>query len=387
MESGLGWKTGIRASDGDRRGEEVNRRACETRRGRGPRGGVCQSPSVTLNSDEHRAPDSKVPASAGKDGKPGRVSRRRLIVYGAAGAPVVAACAMGYWVYWDQVFGPHIATIRDHRVSLPATAPTLVVAHGKDPARNVAAALARFGGMQQFVSSRDRVLIKPNMGWNSTPAQAANTHPGVVAALVRACREAGVKDIWVSDVPVNDAKDAFGRSGIHRAAYEAGAKVFLPSQSRYVQIPIPGRAGTWPLLEIFTQADKIINVPVAKVHSLTGVSAGMKNWFGVLGSQRMLLHTGMESALAGLTEMMKPTLTVVDAMRVLMRGGPSGGNVNDVKEVGAVAVSVDPVAADAWAATAVGVSPTRVSGLALAEARSLGHADLRVVSPVEITLG
>jgi len=277
--------------------------------------------------------------------------------------------------------------MRDHRVELPIAAPQLVVARGRDAATNVAAALLRFGGMRQFVGPADRVLIKPNMGWNSTPAQAANTHPSVVAALVHACRDAGAMEIWVTDVPVNDAKDAFGRSGIHRAAYDAGAKVILPEQSRYVQVPIPGRSGTWPLLELFTRADKIINVPVAKSHSLTGVSAGMKNWFGVLGSQRMLLHTDIDSALAGLTAMMKPTLTVVDAMRVLMRGGPAGGNLNNVKQVDAVAVSVDPVAADAWAATAVGRAPREVRGLALAEQRGLGSAHLDAVAPIEITTG
>jgi uncharacterized protein (DUF362 family) len=117
------------------------------------------------------------------------------------------------------------------------------------------------------------------------------------------------------------------------------------------------------------------------------LSAGMKNWFGVLGSRRVLLHTDIDSALAGLAELVKPTLTVVDAMRVLMRGGPAGGNLNDLKELGAVAVSVDPVAADAWAATAVGVSPGEVRGLVLAEQRGLGRADLRVVSPIEVATG
>ena len=318
--------------------------------------------------------------------RPGRVTRRRVLLYGGA-ATAATLGALSYWAWWDQAFGARVEAMADHRVKLPATAPAMVVARGRDAAMNVAAALLRFGGMKQFVGSADRVLVKPNMGWNSTPAQAANTHPSVVAALVHACRDAGAKEIWVTDVPVKDARDAFGRSGIHRAAHDAGAKVILPEQSRYIQIPIPGRSGTWPLLELFTKADKIINVPVAKSHSLTGVSAGMKNWFGVLGSQRVLLHTDIDSALAGLTAMMKPTLTVVDAMRVLMRGGPAGGNLNDVKQVGAVAVSVDPVAADAWAATAVGRSPHEVSGLALAEQRNLGRANLDVVSPVEIVTG
>jgi uncharacterized protein (DUF362 family) len=342
-----------------------------------------------VDGDRHAQQAPKRESAESYEQEPRRtgISRRRVILYGAAALPVAAAGALGYWAYWDQLFGTGLTGMRDHRVKLPSTAPTLVVARGKDAARNVSAALARFGGMQSFVGPRDRVLIKPNMGWNSTPAQAANTHPSVVAALVHACRDAGAKEIWVTDVPVNDAKDAFGRSGIHRAAYDAGAKVFLPEHSRYVQIPIPGRTGTWPLLELFTQADKIINVPVAKTHGLTGISAGMKNWFGVLGSRRVLLHTDIDSALAGLTEMMKPTLTVVDAMRVLMRGGPAGGNLSDVKEVGAVAVSVDPVAADAWAATAVGVPPGAVRGLVLAEQRGLGRADLSMVSPIELATG
>ncbi len=310
-----------------------------------------------------------------------------MLLYGAAVLPVAAAGGLGYWMYWDQFFGASVDAMRDHRVKLPSSAPTLVVARGRDAAKNVSAALDRFGGMREFVGPKDRVLIKPNMGWNSTPAQAANTHPSVVAALVHACRDAGAKEIWVTDVPVNDAKDTFGRSGIHRAAYEAGAKVILPEQSRYIQIPIPGRRGTWPLLELFTKADKIINVPVAKVHSLTSISAGMKNWLGVLGGQRVLLHTDIDSALAGLTELMKPTLTVVDAMRVLMRGAPAGGNLNDVKAVGAVAVSVDPVAADAWAATAVGVSPSTVRGLAVAEQRGLGRAELSAAARIEIVTG
>ena len=343
---------------------------------------MTRPPHAQFASQSNQSAEASPPARKSRP-----LSRRRVLLYGGAATAGTSLAALGYWLFWDRAFGKRIAGMPDHRVKLPGTSPTLVVARGKDAAKNVAAALRRFGGMEQFVGKRDRVLIKPNMGWNSTPAQAANTHPDVVAALVRACRDAGARHIWVTDVPVHDAEDAFGRSGIHRAAYDAGAKVILPEQSRYIQVPIPGRSGTWPLLELFTKADKIINVPVAKAHSIAGASAGMKNWFGVLGSQRVLLHTDIDSAIAGLSELMKPTLTVVDAMRVLMRGGPAGGNLNDVKQVGAVAMSVDPVAADAWAATAVGVPPEQVRGLALAEQRKLGSADLKAVAPVRIVTG
>ncbi len=140
-----------------------------------------------------------------------------------------------------------------------------------------------FGGKQ------DLVLIKPNIGWDRVPAQAANTDPTVVAAVVRACREAGAREIWVLDCPVHDAETTYAKSG--------------------------------------------------------------------------------------------------DATRVLMRNGPSGGDLGDVKRVDAVAVSVDPVAADAWAATLLEVSADRVGSLALGEQRGLGTADLGAVAPVEMQSG
>jgi uncharacterized protein (DUF362 family) len=346
-----------------------------------------------MSHEESSMPEEAENTRAGQDQaeaskpKSRRTTRRKVLLWGGSTLAVGVGGGAAAFAYGRQLLGESAPPMRDHQVQRAESAPRMVIARGKDPARNVAAALSGLGGMSQFVGRDDRVLIKPNIAWDRVPAQAANTDPTVVAAVVRACREAGARDVWVADCPVKDAETTFQRSGIHRAAHDAGAKVILPDMSRYLQIGIPGKSGTWPILELFLQADKIINVPVAKVHDHGGITAGMKNWFGVLGMERVMLHAGIDQSIAGLAELMKPTLTVIDATRILMRNGPSGGDLGDVKRVDAVAVSTDPVAADAWAAQVLEIAPDRVGALAVAAGRGLGTADLRAVAPVEIKAG
>ena len=170
-------------------------------------------------------------------------ARRRLLV--GAGALVGAA---GAGLLYDQFlrFGRGAeATIRDHRVQWPSTRPRMVVARGADPALNVRAALERLGGMGQFVTAADVVLIKPNIGWQATPEQGANTHPTVVAELVRACRDTGAKRVLVSDCPVRKSRGAFERSGILAAASQAGAEVIIPEESRLLTVRLSPRLGDW----------------------------------------------------------------------------------------------------------------------------------------------
>ena len=311
--------------------------------------------------------------------------RRRALILGLPVTLLSVAGVAGLGLWAGGFLSPApAARMRDHRVPQPKTTPKLVIARGKSPKKNVAAALGKMGGMKKFVTSRDVVLIKPNVGWDRTPSQAANTDPGVVAALVRACRDAGAKEVIVTDCPVNEAERSFRRSGILKAAQQVGAQVILPEQSRYVSLKIPGKLGSWSVLEPFVRATKIINVPVAKHHGSALVTAGMKNWIGVVGERRSMLHVGLDESIAGLAELMRPTLTVVDATRVLLRNGPRGGDLGDVKREDAIAVSLDPVAVDAWAATILGFKPAKVGYLGIAAKRKLGRTSFKALSPVTI---
>lgn len=277
--------------------------------------------------------------------------------------------------------------IREHQAAVPAATPKLVIARGTDPAKNIEAALTRIGGINLFVGKGDIVLIKPNVGWDRTPEQAANTNPQIVGTLVRSCLSAGAAQVLVADHSVNDAERCFVRSGIFEAVRNAGGKIVLPGPSRFHLVEIPGKLGTWPVLEPFILATKIINVPIVKHHSLTQATIGLKNWYGILGGRRNQLHQRIDDSIVELAALMRPTLTVIDATRLLMRNGPNGGNLTDVKQNDAILVGLDPIAADAWGAAQLGLDPFKLSWLKLGEQKELGLIDYRNLNPIEIVTG
>jgi len=334
--------------------------------------------------------DEPSPKAGSSPPKRRRITRRRVVIGGGA---VVAAAALtgGGFLAYDRYrrFGRDAEFfIRDHRVELPISVPPIVITHGADPALNVRAAIQRMGGMSRFVGPEDIVVVKPNIGFDRSPDQATNTHPEVVAEVARLCLEEKPRRVIVCDCPVAESRRAFERSGIMRAALEVGAEVVLPEESSYYTVEISPRLGTWDVLQPFVVATKIINVPVAKHHNLTNTTAGMKNWIGITGKLRVMFHNDLDRSIAELAALMRPTLTVVDASRVLMETGPSGGSLSPVKQVGAVAVGIDPVALDAWAYSLWGVGPSKLPRLfELAEKMGLGRAALYAEAPVEVVTG
>jgi uncharacterized protein (DUF362 family) len=259
-------------------------------------------------------------------------------------------------------------------VSADARYPQMVVVYGEDPRALVRKALDGLGGVRRFIGRGDVVVIKPNIAWDRTPEQAANTNPLAVAEMVRLCLEAGAKKVRVTDVSCNEPRRCFQRSGIASAASAEGAEIVLPEEHLFRQVNLRGDVlGEWPVLEPFIAADKMINFPVAKAHSLTGVTLGMKNWYGILGGQRNRLHQHIHESLADLADFMRPTLTIIDAYRVLIRNGPVGGDLGDVELKKTLIAGTDPVALDAYAAKAFwNIAPESLLYLKLAQERGLG---------------
>jgi uncharacterized protein (DUF362 family) len=267
--------------------------------------------------------------------------------------------------------------VRDHRAADRADLPELAVARGDSaaPAALVRRAIQDMGGMGRFVARGETVVVKPNIAWDRLPAYAATTNPDIVAEVVRLCKAAGARSVIVTDVSCNEAEACFDRSGIAAAARAAGAEVVLPQPRYFTEVNLGGQVlGEWPILEPFLDADRLINIPIAKHHSLTGVTLGMKNWYGLIGGDRSRLHQRIHESLVDLTSFAKPTLTIMDAWRVLMRNGPTGGDESDVEVKGTVIASTDPVAVDAYAAKAWwDLDVPRLRYLRLAEARGLGR--------------
>ncbi len=275
---------------------------------------------------------------------------------------------------------------RDHRVPISAALPQMVVVEGIDPRALVRQALGDLGGISRFIARDDIVVLKPNIAWDRTPEQAANTNPDVIAEVVRQCWQAGARRVIVSDVSCNEAERCFRRSGIQAAARAEGAEVILPDPARFREVDLGGVVlQSWPVFEPFLQADKLINIPIAKHHSLTGVTLGFKNWYGILGGQRNRLHQQIHQSLVDLAAFMLPTLTLIDCYRILLRNGPTGGNPEDVALKKTLVAGTDPVALDAYVARAFwNLDSASLLWLKLAEERGLGHTDFESV-PTKFT--
>jgi uncharacterized protein (DUF362 family) len=242
-----------------------------------------------------------------------------------------------------------------------------------EPAALTRAAIDALGGMKRFISRGDIVVVKPNIGWDRTPLHAANTNPQVVATVVQMAYEAGAKNVVVTDASCNDPNRCFQRSGIWQAAYAKGAEVIVPSEHRFRSMRLKGEVlDDWPVYTPLIQADKLINVPVAKHHNLAKYTGAMKNWYGSLGGRRNRLHQSIDISVADLATFMRPTLTVLDATRILLRNGPQGGNVDDTRVLNQVIASVDQVAIDAYGCTLIGQKRENIAYLKMGQERGLG---------------
>ncbi|MGA3086351.1 MAG: DUF362 domain-containing protein [Thermodesulfobacteriota bacterium] len=256
--------------------------------------------------------------------------------------------------------------------------PVVAVAEGQDYGAITRKAINALGGMGRFVKVGDTVAVKPNIGWDRKPEQAATTHPAVVRAIVEECLRVGAKRVKVFDNPCNDMRRSYENSGIPAALKDLkNVDVRYVEEERYKKVNLKGTfLKEWELYSDALTADVFINVPIAKHHSLTTLTLGLKNMMGIMGGDRGFIHRQIEDALADVNSAVKSHLVVVDATRILTAHGPTGGSLRDVKIVNKVIASTDIVAADAWATGLFGLKPQDVPITVTAYKRGLGEMNL-----------
>lgn len=277
----------------------------------------------------------------------------------------------------DMAVGSLLMKFHPSLLAQKKISPDLAWIQGDSPALITREALSSLGGAKRFVSRGDVVVVKPNIGWDRTPKMAACTNPEVVKTLVELCFDAGAKEVKVMDNPCNPARRTYVRSGISAAAKEAGAKVLFPNPHRLKKMALNGEwLKEWEVYTDFVEADKIINVPIAKTHSLSRLTMGMKNWLGALGGNRNQLHQKIDQAMIDLAAFFKPCLTVLDCYRILIRNGPQGGRASDTKLCKTVVAGVDYVAVDAAGATFFDLRPQELPYLQVAHQKGFGEIDL-----------
>jgi len=254
----------------------------------------------------------------------------------------------------------------------------------RDLVRNVFDAA---GGMKTFIAKGDVVAVKPNLSWARAPHLAATTNPEVLAAVIELCREAGAKKVRIIDNTIDDARRCFAITRAGEVAKRTGAELVFPRSSMMHERNLRGnRRSPWEVFVPILEADKVINLPIAKHHSLSGLSLGMKNWIGAVGGRRNALHQDMHQVIADLAQYFKPTVTLIDAIRIMVHNGPSGGRASDVAIKNRLILSDDPVAADAKAATLFDIQPDTLGYIQLADKGGLGTLDWNRLTQQSVTL-
>ena len=264
--------------------------------------------------------------------------------------------------------------------------PVVAVAEGQDYGAITRAAINAVGGMGRFVKPGNTVVVKPNMGWDRKPEQAATTHPLVVKSLVEECLKAGAKRVKVFDNPCNDARRSYENSGIPDALKDMkNVEVKFMEDERYKKVDLKGVfLKEWELYGEALSADVFINAPIAKHHSLTGLTLALKNMMGIMGGNRGFIHRQIEDALADVNSVVKSHLVLIDATRILTAHGPTGGSLRDVKVLNKVIASTDIVAADAYAAGLFGLKAESIAITARAYKRGLGEINLDKIKVVKV---
>jgi uncharacterized protein (DUF362 family) len=266
-------------------------------------------------------------------------------------------------------------------------APHAVWVENGEPDRLLAAAFKEFGGVSRFIARGDVVVIKPNIGWDEPPEHASNTNPDLVASLVRSCLDAGAKTVKVFDRTCNNPLRCYTNSGVEEKAKASGADVLHVRDTGFVRKAVGGElVKDWPIFREYLDADKTINVPIAKHHSLSRVTLGMKNLMGVMGGNRGEIHNDFTRKITDIDRAILPTLTIVDGYRILTKGGPRNKNLENVQTKRTLVMSPCMITADYVALDLFGLGLDDVDHLSHAVEQGLARYDVRSLNLQKVKL-
>lgn len=243
-------------------------------------------------------------------------------------------------------------------------------------------AMAELGGIGRFVKKGQLVVIKPNIGWNATPDRGANTHPELVGAMVKLCREAGAARVVVFDKTCDKWTETYSRSGIEEAVKAAGGEMVPGNDESWykdAEFPKGKILKKGKVHRMVLEADVFINMPVLKHHSGSLVTASMKNLMGVIWDRGYYHKASLHQCIADFVTFRAPDLNILDAYHPMFRNGPRGKTVEDVVEKRMLFASTDIVAIDAAGAKVLDREPTQVTHIGMAQELGLGVMDLSKV--------
>jgi uncharacterized protein (DUF362 family) len=264
--------------------------------------------------------------------------------------------------------------------SSPAAGYDMIAVMGGKPDSMFDIGIQELGGISAFITKGQKVVIKPNIGWDVPPEFGGNTNPLLVKRIVEHCFKAGAKEVYVFDHTCDNWVNCYKNSGIEKLAKDAGAKV-IPgnSESYYQEISIPrGKIlKSAKVHQILLETDVLINVPVLKDHSSTRMTGCLKNMMGNVWDRAYWHKNNLEQCIADYaTYVKKPALNIVDCYNVMTKNGPRGVSKEDIVNMQSMIITTDWVAGDAAAAKMMGINPADISHITIAHNMGIGNMNL-----------
>ena len=271
----------------------------------------------------------------------------------------------------------------------------LVAVMGGEPGEMYKKGIAAMGGISKFVKKGQKVVVKPNIGWDKRPEFAANTNPELIGEIVKDCFAAGAAEVIVFDHTCDEWQSCYKNSGIEAAAKAAGAKLgFAHDEKYYKTVPLPMgvRLKEVKIHESIIDCDVWINVPVLKNHGGARMTIAMKNYMGIVWDRRFWHSNDLQQCIADCTTYPKmPVLNIVDAYRIMTQNGPKGKSIEDVQNPKALFISADIVAVDTAAVRFFNqfreMKLEEVSHIGIAEKMKIGTTDIDKLKVERIKIG
>ena len=280
------------------------------------------------------------------------------------------------------------AALKSNSITVETT-PDLVAVMGGEPEAMLDKALDALGGIGNFVKKGQKIVIKPNIGWDRAPELAGNTNPDLIGALVKKCVEADASKVTVFDHTCDDWRKCYATSGIEAAVKAAGGVIVPANDERYyskeISLPKGISLKSAKIHEVLIDADAWINVPVLKNHGGAKLSSAMKNLMGIVWDRRIFHSNDLQQCIADIcTWEKKPVLNIVDSYRLMFQNGPQGKSIADVATVKALIASADIVAVDTAALQFFNqvekLDLEAVGHISLGESHKLGTTDIKNIN-------
>jgi uncharacterized protein (DUF362 family) len=296
--------------------------------------------------------------------------KRRDFLKTSLGGTLAAGAAMKFGGF-DSLLTPSSAAAAKY---------DMVAVMGGNPDAMFDLGIQEYGGIGTFVKKGQKVLIKPNIGWDVVPELAANTNPALIKRIIEHCFRAGAKEVYVFDHTCDNWVNCYKNSGIEKIAKSAGAKVApANSESYYHEIDIPGgvKLQKAKVHELVLETDVFINVPVLKDHNSTRMTASLKNMMGVVWDRGYWHSNNLDQCIAdyALYEK-KPALNIIDCYNVMVKHGPQGVSKEDVVLMQSQIITTDWVAGDTAAARMLKVPTEMIGYIPIAHKMGLGNMNL-----------